>query len=79
MKKLIHIGLLMLIVLGMFLFCITSEANCSTVTQKNISQDAPSSVNNMGTLHVHYSGPSIQPCGPGSGGGQGPNPPSLKP
>lgn len=71
MKKLIHIGLLMLIVLSIFVFCVTSEANCSTVAPK-ITQGARSSINNLGTLQVRYSGPGVGPCGPGSGGGQGP-------
>ena len=73
MKKSIHIGLLTLIALSVFVFCLTSEANCSTVAPYKTSQDADSFINNIGTLRIRYSGPGVQPCGPGSGGGQGPS------
>lgn len=71
MKKLTLIGLLIFVATNMLVFSVTS-ANCLTVTTENIDQRASLSNNEIDTPMVSYGGPGDQPCGPGSGGGQGP-------
>jgi len=73
MKKPRYVGLVTLITLSIFVFCVANEALCSQIIlgSGEAQQAKCSFIDNVATFQVLH-GLGVRPCGAGSGGGQGP-------